>query len=489
MNLSVKNINPFWFLIIGIASIVLSHMSYSIDFFAWFANVPFLIYLTITKSWRTRLLFIFSLILAWSFVVLKIVTPPIPYGVIFLFSIPISLFHLPAYLIWDKFKKHKWSMLLFPVILTIMEWIQYTFTPFASWGVMAYSQLHSTIIMQFVSVFGLAGLSFLIYWINISIVQIITTKRITLTSFYLPVSILFGVIIFGSLRIDIGKSKGVNTIKVATVGTNSTVNGLPLPTKESNDKVLSDLLEKSEKAGDFGAKLIVWNEASFFTLPNDEVNTLNAIKMIAKEKNSSIIASYVLLISEKPFKYENKFVFINEAGEIEYSYLKHQPVPGEPAIQGTKPFQTVQIAESKIGGAICYDYDFPYISQEFGKLKTDIVAVPSSDWRGIDPLHTRMSAFRAIEQGHSIIRSTRFGLNAIISPYGEMISQSSSFDDTNRIMVANIPSKGLDTIYSKIGDLFIYLCIGFIIVLVIGFVLRKPIRNLTSAAGLPLCRI
>ncbi len=471
-----KSIKPFWFLIIGIISVTLTHMSFSVDFFAWFANVTFLIYLSQTKGWRTRFLFVFSLIVAWSFVVLKIITPPIPYAMIFLFSVPISLFHLPAYLIWDKFKKYKWSILLFPAILTIMEWIQYTFTPFASWGVMAYSQSHNISIMQFVSVFGMAGLSFLIYWVNVSIVQIITTKRTTLLSFHLPISILIIVIIFGSLRFDIGKSKGVKTITVATVGTNSTVGGLPLPTKESNDKVISDLLIKTKKAGDFGAKLIVWNEASFFTLPKYEKQVIDLIKSVANDKNISIVASYVMPISEKPFQYENKYIFINEKGKIEYSYLKHQPVPGETAIQGIKAFQTVKISESKIGGAICYDYDFPYIARELGKLKADIIAVPSSDWRGIDPLHTRMSAFRAIEQGHSIIRSTRFGLSAMISPYGEMISQSSSFDK-NKIMAANIQAQRVNTIYSKIGDLFIYLCFGFLVLYIIEIFRRKPAGN------------
>jgi len=477
MNLSIKSIKPIWFLIIGVISISVAHMSFSVDLFGWFANVPFLIYLSLTKGWKTRLLFVFSLIVAWSFVVLKIVTPPIPYAMIFLFSIPISLFHLPAYFIWDKFKKHKWSILIFPVILTLMEWIQYTFTPFASWGVMAYSQSNSINIMQFVSVFGMAGLSFLIYWVNISITQLITRKKTSFLSLYLPLSILIIVIVFGSLRFDIGKSKGINTMTVATVGTNSKVGGLPLPTKESNDIVISDLLTKTEKAGSFGAKLIVWNEASFYTLPKDETDLINSIKSVAKEKNISIVASYVMPISEYPFQYENKFVFINEKGQIEYSYLKHQPVPGEPAKQGTKPFKTVQISESKIGGAICYDYDFPYIAQGFGKLKADIVAVPSSDWRGIDPLHTRMSAFRAIEQGHSIIRSTRFGLSAIISPYGDMISQSSSFDKNNKIMIANIQAKGIETIYSVIGDIFICFCFGFLILFTIDVMKRKPAGN------------
>ena len=110
MNLSIKNLKPFWFLLIGIATVSMTHMSFGVGFFAWFSIVPFLLYLNNTKGWKSRLLFFSALIIAWSIVVLKIVTPPIPFLMIFLYSIPISLFHLPAYLIWDKFKNHKWSI-------------------------------------------------------------------------------------------------------------------------------------------------------------------------------------------------------------------------------------------------------------------------------------------------------------------------------------------------------------------------------------------
>ena len=102
------------------------------------------------------------------------------------------------------------------------------------------------------------------------------------------------------------------------------------------------------------------------------------------------------------------------------------------------------------------------MAKEYGDIKADIVAVPSSDWRGIDPLHTRMAAFRAIEQGHSILRSTRFGLSAAVNPYGEFLSQMSSFDNNSKIMVSQLPLKGITTIYSIIGDILVYLSIAFI---------------------------
>jgi apolipoprotein N-acyltransferase len=59
-----------------------------------------------------------------------------------------------------------------------------------------------------------------------------------------------------------------------------------------------------------------------------------------------------------------------------------------------------------MSGALCYDYDFPALAAQHGSLGVDLVALPSSDWRGIDPIHTQMAAVRAIEQGVSIVRST-----------------------------------------------------------------------------------
>ncbi|MBU0646739.1 hypothetical protein KJ611_04720, partial [Patescibacteria group bacterium] len=165
----LEKIKPKLLLLIGILTIVASHVSYSVDIVAWFSSVPFLLYLYQTKGLKSRLLFALALFIAWTLATAKIITEPIPFTMVFLFSLPLTLIHLPAYLIWDKFKNRKYAMFLFPTIFTIMEWTQYTFMPFASWGVGANTQSHSLVILQSLSLFGMAGLSFLIYWINISI--------------------------------------------------------------------------------------------------------------------------------------------------------------------------------------------------------------------------------------------------------------------------------------------------------------------------------
>ncbi|HKK38126.1 MAG TPA: hypothetical protein VJ949_01780, partial [Cryomorphaceae bacterium] len=55
------------------------------------------------------------------------------------------------------------------------------------------------------------------------------------------------------------------------------------------------------------------------------------------------------------------------------------------------------------------------------------------------------------------------GLSAAITPYGEMVSQMSSFDDNDKIMYSQLPIKGVTTLYSIIQDSFVYLCIVFLL--------------------------
>ena len=456
-------------LLIGLFTITASHFSYSVDIIAWILNVPFLLYLSQTKGIKSRVLFVLALLIAWSFAVAKIISEPIPFAMVFLFSFPLTIIHLPAYLVWDRFKDRKYSMFLFPVVAVITEWLQYTFTPFASWGVAAYTQSHSLTILQSLSLFGMAGLSFLIYWINISIVEIIRTKKLRIYNSYLPVGLLIAFLIYGSLKIDFVKSNSSEMIIVAAIGTDSEVSGLPLPDETTNNRYKNKLLERTIIAAEKGAKIVVWNEASVVILKENENSWIDTIKMLAKNNEISLISSYIIPISTDPLKYENKLLSLNSKGEVVYQYLKHQPVPGEPSTKGKEPFKIMTDNGLNIGAAICYDFDYPYIAKAYGKLNVNIVAVPSSDWRGIDPLHTKMAALRAIEQGYSVLRSTRFGLSAVINPLGEMTAQQSSFDDNSKIMIGEAPIHRITTLYSIIGDAFVFVCMGFLAVFFVMF--------------------
>jgi apolipoprotein N-acyltransferase len=470
-----KKIHPLVFLAVGICLMFTAHMTFNIALTAWIAYTPFLIYLNRTSGLRSRLIFFSALFIGWSLVIAKIITPPLVYLFVFLYSIPISLVHLPAFLIYDRFKKQKYAELLFPAILVVSEWIQYAFTPLGSWGAGAYSQADNLLLLQGLSLFGLSGLSFLIYWINVALAGYYLDKSRMKSLIAAPSLILAGLLLYGAIRVHEYNTQVQQMVVCAAVGTDSKMSGLPLPGAEEIEQINGALFERTRKAATGGAQIIVWNEAATMIRPEKEQLWKDSIRALSASTGSYLFASYIVPVDTSPLKYENKYLLADSAGQIVQEYLKHEPVPGEPAVKGTDLLQVHRVAGAKVGGAICYDYDFPYLAKKYGKIEADIMALPSSDWRGIDPLHTKMAAFRAAEQGHSIVRSTRFGLSAAINPIGAMTAQLSSFDLSSKIMYASVPRSRVVTLYALIGDLFVYTLIAFSALIILAY-LRYPNR-------------
>lgn len=481
-NREMKNftIHKTWLLILGIILMAATHLTFNIEIIAWVSSVPFMVYLGRTRGFRSRLYFSVALLLSWSLCVLKIITDPIPVFMVPLYSLPLTLIQIPGYLVWARFRTYRYSLLLFPAVMVVMEWIQYSFTPFGSWGAIGYTQAEQLILKQSVSLFGMAGLGFLIYMVNSLIAEMILQRN------YLPrklihVSfILLCILVYGSIRLDRYQAVSWTQYNVAAVGTDSEVSGLPVPTLDVREKNRTQLFDRTKKAAGSGSKLVVWNEASTIVLPEEENQWEKRLSSLAMSNKITLIASYVVLLSESPFRFENKYVMFTPDGRMAYTYHKHEPVPGEPAVRGTEPIRSVLVEGVRLGGAICYDYDFPYLASEFGKEEADIVALPSSDWRGIDPIHTEMATFRAIEQGHSIVRSARFGLSAAINPVGEMVAKMSSFDENDRILIAQLPIQSTATLYSIIGDIFIYFCLGYLVLFLLVVKNLFQIRQLES---------
>jgi len=122
---------------------------------------------------------------------------------------------------------------------------------------------------------------------------------------------------------------------------------------------------------------------------------------------------------------------------------------------------------------ICFDGDFPQLLAQAGALRADIMLDPAKDWRAIDPLHTRMASFRAIEQGFNLIRQTSQGRSAAYDYQGRLLASMDHFHTADYAMVSQIPTRGVRTIYSLLGDWFAWACIAALVMLTILAVWRK----------------
>ena len=118
-------------------------------------------------------------------------------------------------------------------------------------------------------------------------------------------------------------------------------------------------------------------------------------------------------------------------------------------------------AFGRMAGAICFDQDFPGTMRQAGRAGADIVIGPSNDWRAIDPGHADAATFRAVENGYSLLRPASNGLSLAVDYRGRVLGAADYFTASDRqILTAKLPIHGVQTIYSRIGDVFAWLCLA-----------------------------
>jgi len=152
----------------------------------------------------------------------------------------------------------------------------------------------------------------------------------------------------------------------------------------------------------------------------------------------------------------------------------------EGTLLGDGKLQAVDTPFGVLAGVICWDMDYPAVIQQTGQNGTGLLLVPSSDWFEIDPIHSHMAVFRAIENGMSLVRQTDNGLSIAVDPYGRVLAQTDFFGSTDRTMVAQVPARHVATIYTALGRWFEWLCLaGFLYI--VAYVIARAIIARRSA--------
>lgn len=465
---------PAFLLVLGCALILAANFRWGVGLAAWIAPVPLLRYLRLTCGWRSRLTFGATLCATWIATTLKIVTAPLPIVAALPMGLLAAMFNLAAYLAWDAVRRRSpqgAALLVFPAAVVVTEWLQ-QFTPLASWGAMAYTQVDNLPLLQIVSLGGIASISFIVAWVAawletaLSVALDGTSPR-GLRLGGAVAGVFLAAYVWGVTRLNTPLDDV--SVRVATVGTPATFGGAsPLPDVAARKAIVDTLLGDSARAAGAGARLIVWTEAAALVMPGEEeISFRRRVAEFARADSVDVVAAYVVPASEAQIlPYQNEYRWFGPDGVERQAYWKHHPAPGEPAVIGRGPMAAVDASSGRASGAICYDYDYPEVALEHGRLRVDVVALPSSDWRGIDPLHTQMAALGAVAGGFSLVRSTRFGLSAIIDPLGRMRGWHSSFEGGDRLLIAEIPRHHLNTVYARTGDVLVYTCMAFLVALV-----------------------
>jgi apolipoprotein N-acyltransferase len=211
------------------------------------------------------------------------------------------------------------------------------------------------------------------------------------------------------------------------------------------------LLDASRAAARSGAKIILWSETAAPTLDADKSRLLENVAALAREQGVYVNAAIGV-----PYERNETFLF-GPDGHQDWHYRKNHPVPGmEPNAPFKNDVPVINTPFGRLTNVICYDGDFPALT----RVAADIMLLPGMDTPDMGYVHTmRMARLRAIENGYSLVRTDYYGVSAVFDPFGRVLAMLNTTPGGAYAMIADVPVKGVRTIYAQIGDLFPWLCV------------------------------
>jgi len=379
-------------------------------------------------------------------------------------------------------------MLLFPASFVASDWLMGLLHLTGTFGSPAYSQYGVLPLMQLVSVTGMYGLTFLVMWFA-SAVNAVWEHGFQWRATRLPLavfgSVLAAVFAFGFARLSLAAPTSP-TVKAATITISPSVfnqanDGLDFNTfnratsqqraawRPRFTATVDQMLARTQTALSQGAKLVVWQEQSALVLPEDRQNAIHRAAALARSHGAYLEIWLGVLTQTQSLPYfANQAILISPAGSVVWTYEKTYPVvPGESAIdvRGSGVLPVADTPYGRLTTAICNDLEYPGLLRQAGQKGADILLAPNHEVYSFQASYRAgEQVYRAIENGTSLIRPDGDGISLMTDYLGRVIASQNYSASNNGIMLADVPTAGVSTISSRIGDAFAYLCtIGLVL--------------------------
>jgi apolipoprotein N-acyltransferase len=374
---------------------------------------------------------------------------------------------------------------VYPLAATTLEFLNTHTNPVGTWGATGFTQYGNLPLMQLASVTGMIGITFLMGWFA-SAANWAWENRgrggEVLRGLAAFGAVLAVVLVFGFARLNLAPiSETDETVRVAGI---TAVSGLDYDSEEKFLSAMESIRDAyfgaTVREAQAGAKVIVWHELAGRGPAADEAALIARAQDVARQNDIYLFLPLgTFYPPETGQLLENELLGIDPTGSIVLDHIKYggQIFEGAYRIQGDGKLQPVATPFGVLSGVICYDLDYPAVVRQAGQNGTGLMLVPSSDWFEIDPVHSHMAVFRAIENGMSLVRQTHTGLSIAVDPYGRVLAQTDFFGATDRTLVAQVPVRHVPTLYTAFGRWFEWLApVGFLFLLAWALIARRRAR-------------
>jgi apolipoprotein N-acyltransferase len=133
----------------------------------------------------------------------------------------------------------------------------------------------------------------------------------------------------------------------------------------------------------------------------------------------------------------------------------------EYAIRGPGEIPVIDTPYGRLAGVICLDMDYPNYMRQAGQKGVDIILSGAIDGTASsegNPLHSIMASYRGIEEGMSMARGGKYAQGLVVDYQGRTLAASNHYTSDGRVTVAQVPIRGVNTLYARLGDVLPWLC-------------------------------
>ncbi|WLT32584.1 nitrilase-related carbon-nitrogen hydrolase [Geothrix sp. PMB-07] len=367
-------------------------------------------------------------------------------------------------------RRQAWAPWVFAASFTLLTALITTFSPHGTWGLLVYTQTWTPLLQALAW-----GGPFLLFFAMAALPAALASWRLhpgpeARRNGGVALGLFAWLLTGGLLRIqttNITPSLSVGLMAddrvVADIGHEEADRVLP---------IVAGFATEATALAARGAQIIVLPEKAMSMTPSFEAEVDR--RLAAAAPKAILIAG--LNGMGRPLKLNVARVYAG--GQPRASLLKRHLVPGWEAGYAVGPGPlTWPAADTRLGLAICKDFDFTDTSRSLSRADARLVLAPAWDFAGTEAIHAQMARFRAVEGGFALARCAQEGRLDAWDAFGRSLG-SASTDGGKATLMAVLPLGPGTTPYARWGE---WICVvsGVLLLLAAASWVRGPGESAT----------
>jgi apolipoprotein N-acyltransferase len=465
-------------------SAALFYLSQGLDdlwFLAWVAPAPILwLAYGAGPRWSVALASLVAFAGGMAFLV-QCYAPIVPLPVlgIELVTLSPSLLAFPVVVLFARFAERRLpplaALLAFPAAWAGVEYLISLVSLHGAFVSFANSQISAPVVLQGASLLGMFVISFLICLCANALALAARRKPGVLVAAAVGLALCAANVVFGVMRLNAPQAPAVRVAAFADHATMMTA--YRAGTLEAAVADSTAYADAARAAAGKGARLVVTHEGGVVSTRAWDAAVFAPLVAAAHDTGVIIVAGVLeqkLKADPLSRDADNAVAFYPDGTQRLYAKRHLVPVLEDNFTPGR--------AAGPLGGdramVICKDMDFPrtILADAQASAKTGpgirLMAAPAGDLTFDAWMHGRVGLLRGVENGFAIVRPANDGLILISDAQGRIVGRERASKTGMSAVIADVSPGPGPTLYTRIGDLFAWLCLG-LTVLLGGWAVRR----------------